>query len=280
MVEDGGEAGLVLEHVIIALLLKAGRRGEDLVPGVDVLSGVGVAGLDLRGGDIELGRLGQKRVAHVHMVQDHERRRFAADVFDLVGDGELVARLRAGDRAGEDELFREDPRVAHSGLDPDLLVVHVPGHALRRDIADRAVQRQADALIRAGRADGEQTAGSQEARREVLEPAVFLVVVIGRGHVAVGREKAAVLPAEDEAGDIRAAVGGDGKFQPLAVADLQQAHAVALAALQPDLLHAEQLGFVSVIRALIHVSSPFMPGQCPRQLWSFYTRIAGNSYLD
>ena len=146
--------------------------------------------------------------------------------------------------------------------------------------ADRAVQRQADALIRAGRADGEQTAGGQEARREVLEPAVFLVVVIGRGHVAVGREKAAVLPAEDEAGDIRAAVGGDGEFQPLAVADLQQAHAIALAALQPDLLHAEQLGFVSVIRALIHVSSPFMPGQCPRQLWSFYTRIAGNSYLD
>lgn len=115
---------------------------------------------------------------------------------------------------------------------------------------------------------------------EKARAAVFLVVVIGRGHVAVGREKAAVLPAEDEAGDIRAAVGGDGKFQPLAVADLQQAHAVALAALQPDLLHAEQLGFVSVIRALIHVSSPFMPGQCPRQLWSFYTRIAGNSYLD
>jgi len=54
MVEDGGEAGLVPEHVIIALLLKAGRRGEDFIPRIQILRGVRVAGRDPGGGDIKL----------------------------------------------------------------------------------------------------------------------------------------------------------------------------------------------------------------------------------
>ena len=150
MVKDGGKTGFAIESVIIALLLKAGRRGEDLVPGVDVLGSVGVAGLDLRGGDIELCRLRQHGVAHVHVVQDHDRGGFAADVLNFVGDGDLIRFLRAGDRARQNELFGEDLRVAHDGLDPDPFIVHVPEQTLGGNVVDCTVQRQAHALIRAG----------------------------------------------------------------------------------------------------------------------------------
>lgn len=60
MVEDGGKAGFAVKGVIIALLLKAGSRGEDFIPRVQILGGVRVAGRDLRGGDIELCRLRQR----------------------------------------------------------------------------------------------------------------------------------------------------------------------------------------------------------------------------
>jgi len=64
------------------------------------------------------------------------------------------------------------------------------------------VQRQADALVRAGRADGQQTAGGQEACREILEPSRFLVIIVSGRDVAVRREKAAVFAAEMQAGNI------------------------------------------------------------------------------
>ena len=256
MVEDGGKAGFAIESVIIALLLKAGSRGEDFIPCVQILGGVRVAGRDLRGGDIELCRLRQHGVAHVHVVQDHDRGGLAADVFDFVGDGDLIRLLRARDRARQNELFGEDLRVAHDGLDPDLLVVHVPEQTLGGNIVDCTVQRQAHALVRAGRTDGQQTAGGQKARREILEPARFLIIIVSGRDVAVCREEAAVFAAEMQAGNICAAVGGDGEVQPLAVAHLQKAHPATPAAGQPGFFHAEQLRFVPVICAFVHLNTP------------------------
>ena len=46
MVEDSGKAGFAIESVIIALLLKAGSRGEDFIPRIQILGGVRVAGRD------------------------------------------------------------------------------------------------------------------------------------------------------------------------------------------------------------------------------------------
>ena len=281
MVEDGGKAGFAVKGVIIALLLKAGSRGEDFIPRVQILGGVRVAGRDLRGGDIELCRLRQHGVAHVHVVQDHDRGGLAADVLNFVGDGDLVRFLRTGDRARQNELFGEDLRVAHDGLDPDLLVVHVPEQTLGGNIVDCTVQRQAHALVRAGRTDGQQTAGGQKARREILEPARFLIIIVSRGDIAVCREEAAVFAAEMQAGNICAAVGGDGEVQPFAVSYLQKAHSIALAAGQPVFLHAEQLRFVSVICAFVHLSAPFSPDvhtdRKPVRC-SFYPRITEKTY--
>ena len=185
MVEDGGKAGFAAKRVIIALLLKAGGGGENLTPCVQILRGMCAAGRDRSGGDIEFSRLGQHGVAHVHVVQDHDRGGLAADVFDFVGDGDLIRFLRAGDRARQNELFGEDLRVAHDGLDPDPFIVHVPEQTLGGNVVDCTVQRQAHALVRAGRTDGQQTAGGQKARREILEPARFLIIIVSGRDVAV-----------------------------------------------------------------------------------------------
>jgi|GEM_PF-488521 len=87
--------------------------------------------------------------------------------------------------------------------------------------------------------------------------------------------------AEMQAGNICAAVGGDGDVQPFAVSYLQKAHSVALAASQPVFLHAEQLRFVSVICAFVHLDAPFSPDvhtdRKPVRC-SFYPRITEKTY--
>ena len=53
-------------------------------------------------------------------------------------------------------------------------------------------------------------------------------------------------------------VRGDRKFQAAAVAHLKKAHTVALAAHQAMLLHAEELGVVSVIASVYHDRKPLL----------------------
>ena len=156
--------------------------------------------------DEQLRSLTQKRVAHVHVVKQHQRTFCIANILDRITDRDFIGLLGAGDHAREHQLAFKNACMVHNGLDPDRCIVFIPQQVLCRRVGDASVQRQRLALILTGASDRVKSAGRQKARRKVFEPSGILIIVIGRRRITAGREKSIIIALEAESRNIGAAI--------------------------------------------------------------------------
>ena len=181
------------------------------------------------------------------MIQNHQWAAAVGMICDGVVDQNFVAILEDRDCAHQLQLAAKNLSLPHVRAQPDFFLVLVPVDTFGGLVADAAVQTERLAVVLARRTEIVKAARGKQTAGKAFQPAKPLIVIIGGRNIAGGGEIAVIVALEAQAGDIGAAVGRDGKFQPLAVANLKQPHSIALAADKANFFNAPDLAFVSVI---------------------------------